>query len=144
GVLRVAVVGVGEVAAGTAALAVVSRMVVRAHKEVDRVEEPRLLEAEEDGVGAEQRPEAAAAELDVRPARVLVAIRDPKLGAASPTPLEDAEHVPRLRDLPARQRVEEREEAFEERLLRRRRRDRLHPLRDAVETVALAEVGVLE
>ena len=59
---RRAVVGVDDVAGGAAAGAVVARVVVGAEELEHRVEQARLLDAEEHGVGAVQRAEAAVAE----------------------------------------------------------------------------------
>ena len=62
GVGRRAVVGVNGVAGRAAAGAVVAGVIVRAEEAQQRIVEPRFLQAEEHGVGAQERAVAARAE----------------------------------------------------------------------------------
>ena len=125
GVEPVAVVGVDHVAGAAAAGAIVPGMIVGAEERERRVEQPGALETLEDRVRARERAVAAEAEPVV-------------------TPLEDAQHVARLRDLEPRQGHERREHALHARRLESRLRDGLEPLRAAVRRVALAEVRVFQ
>src|ERR1043166_7974375 len=140
GVIGVPVVGVDDVASRAAAGSVVTGVVVGAQEGEERVEQAGLLQAEEDGVRAQQRPVAAVAQLHLGAAPFFLAVGDADLRAAAAPALEDAQHVARLSDLPAGQGVEEGENALQACLLRRWWGDRLHALRHAVRAVALAEV----
>ena len=93
-----AVVGVDDVAGGAAAGAVVAGVVVGAEEVERRVEQARLLQAENDGVGAVLGAEAADAEAGKdRPAGVLARRSGmPISGAELAAALEDAEDVARL------------------------------------------------
>ena len=93
---RRAVVGVDDVAGGAAAGAVVAGVVVGAEEVERRVEQARLLQADEDGVGAVLGAQAAVAEPRARPARILVALGDADLGPEPAAALEDAQDVARL------------------------------------------------
>ena len=71
GVRRIAIVGVNDVAGGAAAGAIVAGMIVGAGQRHDRIEQARFLQAEENGIGAQFRAEAAVAELGRRACRDL-------------------------------------------------------------------------
>ena len=108
-----AVVGVDHMARATAGGAVVARMVVGAEEVERRVEEARLVEADEGRIDAVLGAEAANAEACVdRPAGVFLRLRDADLGDELPAALEDAEDVAGLLDLEARQRIEALQDAL--------------------------------
>src|SRR5215831_10344789 len=110
GVNRRAVVGVDDVARSAARLAEVASMVVGPNEVRGRVEQTRLLEADEDRVGAVLGAKAAVTETrQDRPARGLVLLGDADLAAELAAALEDAKHVTWLRHLEADQRIEERD-----------------------------------
>ena len=125
GVERVAVVRVDDVACRAAARAVVAGIVVRAKERQHRVEQARSLETLKDGIGAVDGAKPTNAQPVV-------------------APLEDAQHVARLRDLEVRQRIEEGEDAEAACLLGGGRRDGLQALRRAVVGVALSEACILQ
>ena len=101
GVRGVPVVGVDHVAGRAAGGAVVAGVIVGAEHVERRVEQARLLQAQEDGVGAQQRSEPADGELVVGAAlldRRRVRVAD--LGHRASAALEHAQDVAGLRDLP--------------------------------------------
>src|SRR5438552_17290381 len=93
----------------------------------------------------------AAAEIDTLSlhdalpiSRRLVDVRHPELERPLLAALEDAQHVARLPDLEARQRLEPGQHAVADGLRERRRRRRVEPARLAALRVALAEEGALQ
>ncbi len=72
GVFGIEVVGVDDVAAGASGAAVIAGVIVGAGEGEEGVEEAGLLQAEEDGVGAEFGADAAIAEFDVGACRDLL------------------------------------------------------------------------
>ena len=112
GVDRRAVVGVDHVAGGAAAGAIVARMVVGAEEVERRVEEPGLLQADEDGVGAVLGAQAAGAQAGLGLAGFFERVGDADLLRLAAAALEDPQDVARLRDLEARQRIEERHDSL--------------------------------
>src|SRR5438094_8465413 len=115
------IVGVDDVASRAAAAAIIAGLIVRARERQQRVEKTSLLKSKKHRIGAEQRAESALAELDFRPARIVLAGRIADLALLAPAPLEDAQHVAGLRDLPALERIAKRQDARPCRLLRRPR-----------------------
>src|SRR5919201_236135 len=103
---RVAVIGIDDVAGRAAGGAKIARLVVRAEEGEQRIEQPRLLQAEEDRVRAQPRAQAPIAQLDFGLARQLIRVRaaDVRGQALALAPaLEDAQDVAWLGYLPARQ-----------------------------------------
>ncbi len=143
GVLRRSVVAVNHMASRTAARAIVAGLIVRARQREHRIHEARLLQAKKDWIGAQLRAEAAAAQLVVGTAGLLAALRIAGLGFRPAATLEHAQHVARLRNLPALEGRNLREDAFAARLFRRRRRHSAQRLRRAVARVTFAETRVL-
>ena len=130
---RLAVVGVDDVAAGAAGVAIVARLVVGAHEPHERVVEPGLVDVEDRDRDAKAGAGAAVRLADVGPARLLEPLDAAgRVGQAdlgelgvdvAAAALEHAEDVARRHDVPGRQRIELGEHAA--RLLRlaeRRRR----------------------
>ena len=100
------------------------------------------MQAEKNGIGAHLSAKTAFAELDVGAPIVIfdgVADLDPLAAAA----LEDAQHIARLGNFPALQRIEKRQHPFAASFLGRGRRPGLNALRLAINTVALAKMRVL-
>ena len=97
---------------------IVAGVIVRAEKVERRVEQTRLLQAEIDGVGAVVGAEAARAESLVGRAGVFLAVGQADFETALAAALEDAQDIAGLRNLPARERVEEGEPALCELLVR--------------------------
>src|ERR1051326_1066489 len=58
------VVRVDHVAGRAAAAAIIAGLIVRTRKGEERIEQPRLLESEEDGIGSNLGAEASIAQLD--------------------------------------------------------------------------------
>jgi hypothetical protein len=87
-------------------------VIVRAEKVERRVEQPRLLQTDEHGVGAVERSQPAIAQPVARPPRFFERLGDARLELESATTLENSQDVPRLRHFKPRERVEEREHAF--------------------------------
>ena len=100
-VAGIAVVGVEHVAGRAAAGAVVAGLVVGAGKAQQRVEQARLLQAEEDGVSPQVGTQSAVGELEVRLSGGLVGVRVADLAALFAAALKDAQHVAGLGELPA-------------------------------------------
>ena len=138
-----AVVGVDHMAAGAAAGAVVTGMVVGAEEVERRIEEARLREAHEYRIGAVLRSQAPRSQPGPRPPRLLEALGVAGVGPEAPAALEDPQDVPRLHPLEPRQGIEIADHPLEVELLGRRRRHVLQPLADAVHAIALAVRGVL-
>src|SRR5713101_8244853 len=74
GVQRVAIIRVDHVAGGAAAAAIVAGMIVRAGERHLRIHQTRLLQAQENGIGAELCAEAAVAEFVLGLAGIFFAI----------------------------------------------------------------------
>ena len=91
-------------------------MIVRAGQRHHRVNETRLLQAKKDGIGAQFRAKATIAQFGVRFAGLLVARRIPKFGFFLATAFEDAKYIARLRNFPAIEWYEFRQNAFGARL----------------------------
>src|SRR5260370_39414744 len=88
------------------AAAIVARMIVRAGKRQDGVEQSRFLQAEKNGIGAQLSAEAAVAEFVVRFAGIFFAIGIANLRLLAPAAFEHAENVAGLRSFPAEEWVE--------------------------------------
>ncbi len=87
-------------------------MIVRAQEIERRIEQPRLLQADEHRIGAVLGAQAAVAQPRARPARLFQPLGNADLGPEAAAALEDAQDVARLRDLEARQRIEKRHDAL--------------------------------
>ena len=120
-----AVVRVHDVARGAAARTVIARMIVAAHEIEERIVQAHLLQIQHDGIGAVQRAEAAFAQAARGFAGRFADGRDAELELLFTAALEDAEQVARLRDVPLRQRIEERQHAEFARVLGRDGRRRV-------------------
>ena len=138
GVHRRPVVRIDHVARCAAAGPVIARVIVGAEKVQRRIEQPRLLQANEDRVGAVQRPQAAVAQTLPRLAVELQCFGNPDLGSKPAAPLEDAQDVSRLAVLEPRQRIEERQDSLLRGLFRSRGGNGLQPLRCPVHRIAFA------
>src|SRR5207248_167485 len=144
GVDRRAVIGIDDVAGSAARLAEVASVVVGADEVRAGVEQTRLLQADEDRVGAVLGAEAAVAETrQDRPARAFLARRYADLRAELAAALEDAEHVTRLGNLEADQWVEERDDAAVFHFPLGRRRHSLQAEWLAAHAIGLAEASAL-
>jgi len=140
---RRAVVRVHHVAGAAAARAVIAGVVVRAEEREQRIEETRLLRAEDHRVDAVERPRAAERQAHVGTSRLCRRVGKTGLGPAPATGLEGAEGVARGADLEAREGEEHRQDALAPSQLRGGRRRRAQHLRAAVRAVALPDHGVL-
>ena len=132
-----AVVGIDDVACRTAARAVVAGLIVGPEEIERRVQQTRLLQADEHRVGTVSRPQAAHAEPRAGTAGFVPFLGDSNLGDKPPAPFEDAQNVGRLRDLVPRQRVQKWQHAFRRRLFGGRWWNGLQTLRHAMHAVAL-------
>ena len=137
-----AIVGVDDVAGGAAAGAIIAGLVVGARQVEEGIEETRFLQAEENGIGAQLGAETAIAELVVRAAGFFLAIRIADLALLFAAALENAQDVAGLRNFPALERREFREDSLRARFLGRRRWDGEQGLWCAVGRIAFAEVCV--
>src|SRR5215211_6677523 len=92
-------------------------MIVRAEKVQRRIEQACFLNPEKHRIGALRRTEAARAESLVRLAGILVFVRQANFEPSSSATLKHTQYVSRLRDLPARNRIEQAEKTFHASLL---------------------------
>src|SRR5438876_8457058 len=111
-----------------ATAAEVARVIIGSGKMQQWIQQPRLLKSQEHGVGARTRPVTTSAETLVGPARSVRGIREGNFRDACAAAFEDAQNVSRLRGSPLEKRIEKRQHAFQ-RLVPRRRRNRVNPLR---------------
>src|SRR5207237_4712780 len=88
GVIRRSIVGINDMTGGAAAIAIVARLIVGAGKRQQRIEQPCLLQSQEHGIGPQQRPKAAIAQLRIGTARILVARGVTDLAALAAATLE--------------------------------------------------------
>src|SRR5580692_5816541 len=126
----------------TSAGAIIAGLVVRSRHREERVEQARLLQAKEHGIGAKLRAESARAELVVRFACIISAHRLADFALRPAAAFEHTQHVARLRNFPALERSDLRQNAFLVYFFRSRRRNRSNGLRRAVARVAFAEARV--
>src|SRR5690606_10005910 len=98
-----AVVGIQHVARAAPAAAIVAGMVVRPQEVERRIEQPRLLQADEYRIGPVLRSQPALAEAFARAARLFQPLGNADLGSEPPAALKNTQHVPRLRDFESRQ-----------------------------------------
>src|SRR5215217_5241028 len=87
-------------------------MIVRAEKVQRRIEQACFLQSEKHWISALRGTEAAGAESLVRLAWIFFLVRQTDLEAPLSTALKHTQHVSRLRDLPARNRIEQTQETF--------------------------------
>ncbi len=152
--LDVAVVGIDDVTRGAAGIAIVARVVVRAHEPGEGIVEPRLGDVEDRDRDAQARAGAAVRLADVGPARLLdalelaVRVRQADLGEGAidvaAAALEHAEDVGGRIILPRRQRIDLRDDAVIVRHLRRRLHRRHFARGLAVLGIGLAQDRMLE
>src|SRR5215471_8119963 len=105
---RVAIVCVDDVTSGAARRPIITRMIVCAQKVQRRIEESRLLQSKIDGICSLRGAESTRTQSLVRLARIFVFVRQARFQTPLAAALEDAENIPGLRNLPARQRIEKR------------------------------------
>src|SRR3954447_5640848 len=121
-------------------------MIVRAEEREMRIVEPRLVQIDERGRDAQSRPSAAVAEADVGlscfPFRRRIADVRERARSGDAAAFEGAEVLGGLKNLPARQRNENRQRAFRE-LFGSRRRGGLDRGGVAGAVVTLAEQSLL-
>ena len=118
GMLGRAIVGVDYVARRATAAAIIARLIVRARKREHRVEQARLLQAKEHRIGAQQGAESAFPELVVGAAGFSLGVGIADFTFFCAAALEYAQHIPRLRNLPALERRQFGHHAFRPRFLR--------------------------
>src|SRR5207253_3663394 len=118
-------------------------MVVSAEKIERRIEQPRFLYSQIDGISSLIGAKTARAQALVGFARVFIFIRIANFQSALPSSLENAQHVPWLRDLPARQRIEKSQQSLTAPLFSGRRGRLNQCLRSAGLVVAFAKPRVL-
>src|SRR5436305_15040286 len=110
--LRIAVIGVDNVAYATTASTIVSGMIVGSGKRQQLVEEPGLLQAQKNWIGAQQRAEAPVAQLHVRTSWLILILGIAYLATLAAASLEHPQHIAGLRDLPSLQRYQAGEDPF--------------------------------
>jgi hypothetical protein len=81
---------------GTAAAAVISRLIVGAGERQQGIEEAGFLQTEEHRIGPQQRAEAALAQLHLRASRLLFPSRIANFPLLASASFEHAQHVARL------------------------------------------------
>src|SRR5277367_1576889 len=140
--IRRAIVGINNVARGAAAAAIIAGLIVCAGKIEKWIEQARLLQTKEDGIGAKFGAKAAVAEFVVGPPGFLFAIWVPDFALFFAAALEYAQHVAGLRNFPALERSEFGQDAFRPRFFWRGTWDRVNVLRDAIGGIAFAEAGI--
>src|SRR5260370_42636407 len=141
---RVAVVRVNHMASRASARTVVAGMIVRSRQGKHRVKQPRLLQSQKYRIGAKLSPKPAVAQLVIRLSGTLLAAGIPNLRLLLAASFEHAQHISRLRNFPAIQRVQFRQDAFHTSLFRSRRRTRLQRLRLSVAVITFADSRVLD
>src|SRR5262245_405730 len=102
---RRSIVRVHDVTRGAPPVAVVAAHVVAAHEVERRIEQPSLLQADEDRTSTVQRAEAAVAQSISRPPSFFGRLGDTDLDWPEAPSLEDPEHVAGLCDLPRKERL---------------------------------------
>src|ERR1700722_1783076 len=107
-----AIVGVNDVTGGATAAAIVAGFVVCAGQRKQWIEQARFLQAEKNGIGAEQSAEAAFAELVVGAAGFFFAIGIADFAFFLAAAFEYAQDVAGLRNFPTLQRRQFRHDAF--------------------------------
>src|SRR5258708_34816318 len=136
---RVTVVRVHHMASRAPARTVVAGMIVRSRQEKTRVKQPRLLQSQKYRIGAKLSPKPAVAQLVIRLSGTLLAAGIPNLPLLLAASFEHAQHISRLRNFPAIQRVQFRQDAFHTSLFSSRRRTRLHRLRLSVAVITFPD-----
>src|ERR1700734_3990271 len=139
-----AVVGVNHVTGSAAAAAIIAGLVIGAGQRKQRIEQACFLQAEKYGISAQKCAKAALAELVVGPAGLVLAIWIADFTFFFSAAFENPQDVFGLRNFPAFQRRQLRDDAFRARLLGRGRGYGADRLRQAVGGIALAEARVLQ
>src|SRR6266404_2976796 len=103
---RLAIVRVDDMTRRASRRTIVAGMIVGAEIVQRRIEQARLLQTEIDRIRALRGPESARAQTLVRLARVFVLVRQSNFQTPLAAALEHAQDISRLRDFPARQRIE--------------------------------------
>src|SRR5215470_16889566 len=88
-------------------------MIVRAEEIQSRIEQARLLQSQVNRIRSLRGAESARTQTFIRLAGIFVSIRQPRFQPPATAALENAENVSRLRDFPTRQRIQERQNAFQ-------------------------------
>jgi hypothetical protein len=88
-------------------------MIIRAEKVQRRIEQSRLLQSEINRIGPLRRAQSTGAQALIGLPGIFVFIRQPGFQTPLTTTLEYTQDVSRLRNLPARQRIEKREDSFQ-------------------------------
>src|SRR5579864_132854 len=101
GVRGRSIVRVDNVARRASTRPIVARLVVRAGQGEQWIEETRLLQPQKNGVGAKLRAKSARAQLVVGFPGIVRADRLANLALGAAAALKHAQHIPRLRNLPA-------------------------------------------
>src|SRR5215213_7414127 len=107
-----AIVGIDDVTGGAAAAAIVTRLIVRAGKRQQWIEQSRLLQTEKNRIDAQLRAEASIAQLHLGPSGFIFSRGIAHLTAPPAAALEYTKHVAGLRDFPSRQWIEKRQDAL--------------------------------
>src|SRR5205823_5328500 len=124
-----------DMARSAAAGTVISRVVVRSQEIQGGVQQPRLLQADEHGIGAGLRPQAAIAQPRSGTTGFFETFGDARIDVEPPTALENPQDVTGMRNLKLGQRVEKRQDALPSGLLGSGGRHGLQSLRSAVHAV---------
>src|SRR5579872_874638 len=139
-----AIVGVDYVASAASAGAVVSGLIIRSREREQRIQQPRFLQTQKGGIGAQQGSEAALTQFHVGLTWFLFEVWDSYLRLLFATTFENAQDVTGLRNFPALNRLKKGKHSLGASFFRRGRREGLQSLRRAIRRVALAEMRILE
>src|SRR5438132_10258825 len=101
-------VSIDSMTVGTYRLSIIARMIVGAQKVQRRIEQTSLLQSKINRIGALRRAESARAQALVRFARIFIPVGQTCFQTPLAAPLKDPQDISRLRNFPARQRVEKR------------------------------------
>src|SRR5260370_9273853 len=104
--------------------AIIAGLIARSRHREERVEQTSLLQSKEHGIGAKLRAESARAELVVGFARIVGPYGLSNFALRPAPAFEHAQKVARLRNFPALQRSDLRQDALPPRFFRRRRGNR--------------------
>ena len=114
-------------------------MIVRSEKSEQRIVQSRFLQTEENRVGAVERAEAALGQTSQWSSIWFVRRRDTELQLLRAALLENAQNISGIAEVETRERIEERQDAVQQRVGRRDRRVVDETKRCAVRAVGLAE-----
>src|SRR6266853_723923 len=123
--------------------AIIAGLIARSRHREERVEQTSLLQSKEHGIGAKLRAESARAELVVGFARIVGPDGLSDFALRPAAAFEHAQNVARLRNFPALERSDLRQDALPPRFFRSRRGNRSNGLRRAVASITFAEPRIL-